>query len=208
MAVIVNKNTTQTPLAAAGVTGTQSIKHVPASRVYIKAPDSTTSAPVQSNYVKSNGATPSAGGSYIDLGIMTSAGKITYTKNKKKVTTGIDEIVRAVYVDNKSAEIEFNLMQMDDYLLSQLGFTASTIVNGSIINFQLGPEDIVSKALLLVYQNKLDGKEIQWYHPAAQLAVTFEEQNDGIEIKVVADCIGFTPQGAAVDSLLSCTVFA
>lgn len=206
MSVIVNKNTTQTPMTAVGNTGSQLIRFIPACRVYIKAADSTTAAPVQAYYTKSNGATPTG---WTDLGIMDGPGQVTYTKDRKKVQTGIDQVVRAVYIDQKTAELAVTLDQFDDVVLQNIsGLTPSVITNGSVVNFQLGQEDIINKALLLVCQNKLDGKEIQFYHPAADLSFVIDYSNDKMSLKLSADLIAFTASGATVDSMISTTVFA
>lgn len=220
MPVIVNKNTQQTPLGTptGAITGVQSIRHIPAARCYVKVtPDSTTAAPVNlySAYTqKSNGITPTAptgagvgAGTYVDLGIMSTPGKVTYTKNQKKIQTGIDKITQLIYVESRSAMLEFNLDQMDDYLLQQLGFVNSVITSGSSINFQIGQEDVVNLALIMVYQNKIDGKEIQWYHPSAAFTVTFETTADQVAIKCSVELIAFLPAGSTILSLVSTTIF-
>ena len=216
----VTQATQQTPLGtpAGSITGVQSIKHIPAARVYVKSTtDSTTAAPVllYAAYTqKSNGTTITAptgtgvtAGTYIDLGIMSTPGKVTYTKSQKKVQTGIDKITQLIYVESRSAMIEFNLDQMDDYLLQQLGFNSSVVTAGSSINFQIGQEDVVNLAMVLVYQNKIDGKEIQWYHPSAAFTVTFETSSDSLAIKCSVELIAFQAAGASLLSLVSTTVF-
>ena len=218
MSVIINKNTQQTPLSnpTGAATGVQSIKFIPAGRVYIKAtPDSTTAAPVNlyAAYAqKSNGATPTTPatltGTYVDLGTMLTPGKLTYNKVQKKVQTGLDKITQLVYVESRDANLEFELTQLDDYILQKLGFVASVITAGSSINFQIGQEDVVNAALLVVYQNKLDGKEIQWYHPSAALTVTFNQSGDELSVKVSCELIAFTASGASLMSLVSTTIFA
>lgn len=201
------------------VTGVQSIRHIPAARVYVKlAPDSTTAAPVNAYAaysMKSSGQTitcpTGAGvvaGTYIDLGIMSTPGKVTYTKNQKKVQTGIDKITQLIYVESRSAMVEFTLDQMDDYLLQELGFSSSVITAGSSINFQIGQEDVVNMAMVLVYENKIDGKEIQWYHPSAAFTVTFETSAESLVIKCSVEMIAFQAAGASLLSLVSTTVFA
>lgn len=220
MAVIVNKNTQQTPLSnpSGAVTGVQSIKFIPAGRVYLKtSPDSTTATPVNlyAAYTqKSNGQTVVApvgagvtAGSYVDLGIMLTPGKLTYNKVQKKVQTGLDKITQLIYVESRDASLEFELTQLDDYLLQQLGFVASVITAGSSINFQVGQEDVINAALIVVYQNKIDGKEIQWYHPSAALTVTFNQNGDELSIKVHAEMVAFQAVGASLLSLVSTTVF-
>lgn len=221
MAVIVNKNTQQTPLGnpVGAVTGVQSIKFIPAGRVYIKtAPDSLTATPVNvyAAYTqKNNGAATynapvGAGvtaGSYVDLGIMLTPGKLTYTKTQKKIQTGLDKITQLIYVESRDANLEFELTQLDDYILQQLGFTASVITAGSSINFQIGQEEVINCAMVCIYQNKLDGKEIQWYHPSAALTVTFNQNGDELSVKVMAELVAFQASGASLLSLVSTTVF-
>ncbi len=221
MSVIINKNTQQTPLTnpAGAVTGVQSIKFIPAGRVYLKTtPDSTTAAPVQvyAAYTqKSNGATIVApvgtgvtGGTYVDMGIMLTPGKLTYNKTQKKVQTGLDKITQLVYIESRDASLEFELTQMDDYVMQKLGFIASVITNGSSINFQIGQEEVVNVALVVVYQNKLDGKEIQWYHPNAALTVSFNQNGDELSVKVSCELIAFQASGSSLLSLVSTTIFA
>lgn len=221
MSVIINKNTQQSPITTpvGAVTGTQSIKFIPAGRVYIKtSPDSTTAAPVNlyAAYTqKSNGATVVApvgtgvsAGTYVDLGIMLTPGKLTYNKTQKKVQTGLDKITQLIYVESRDASLEFELTQLDDYILQKLGFTASVITAGSSINFQIGQEDVINVAMVVVYQNKIDGKEIQWYHPSAALTVSFNQNGDELSVKVMADLIAFTASGASLLSLVSTTIYA
>jgi len=205
MAVITNKNTVQSPMTSVGVTGTQVIKFIPACRVYIKAADSVTAAPVQAYYTKSDGTTPAG---WTDLGIMEGDAKLTYNKEIIKVTTGIDKALRAVYTGTKEGTIEFNLDQMDDFAMAQFGLTASTVVSGSTANFRVGQESVVQAALMCVYQNKLDGKEMQIYHPAAYISFVWDEVNDGLVYKVTADLALFTAEGQTIEQLMSVTFFA
>ncbi len=210
MSVLVNNWTQGTPLTnpAGAVTGTQSLVHIPACRVFVKAADSTTAAPIYSytNYsFKTNGVAPSG---WTDLGTMAATGKFTYNKTLKKIQTGIDNIVQMEYVESRDAMMEFDLRQMDDYILQKLGFNASTLTPGSVINFQIGQEDIVQLALLMVYANKIDSKEIHWYHPSAKLSVSFKDNSDEIDVSVQAEMTGFTAQGQSALSLVSTTIFA
>jgi hypothetical protein len=208
MAVITNNWTQQAPLAASGVTGVQSIAHIPACRVFLKAPDSTTAAPVNTMAaygMKTNGTVPA---SWTDTGIMTATGQVTYTKTLKSVMTGIDKIERLTYVESRTAKIDFELSQLDDTVLAQLGFINSVITAASTVNFQLGQEDVINKALLMVYANKADGKEIQWYHPSAQLSATLANNAGQTTVKVEARLIAFQPLGYTLSSLISATVFA
>jgi hypothetical protein len=176
--------------------------------VFVKTADSITAAPIYTYTAyafKTNGVLPAG---WTDLGTTSANGKVTYTKNMKKVQTGLDKVTRAIYIDEKSAQIECELTQLDDLLLTTLGFNGSTVVSGSVQNFQLGQEDVVQKALLLVYANKLDGKEIHWYHPGAYINCVFNDAADGVTVKIDAECTAFTAAGATNDSLLSVTVFA
>jgi hypothetical protein len=208
MAVLVNNWTQQTPLAANGLTGLQSITHIPACRVFLKTPDSTTAAPVNAMALysmKTNGAVPA---SWTDTGIMTATGQITYTKTLKSVMTGIDKIERQTYVESRTAKIDFELSQLDDTVMVALGFINSVITAGSTVNFQLGQEDVINKALLMVYANKSDGKEIQWYHPSSQLSATLANNGGATTVKVEARLIAFQPLGYTLSSLISATIFA
>jgi len=205
---ISNNFTTQKPLTILGNTGNQVLNAIPASRVFIKDVDSTTATPLDS-YVaysfKTNGQTPSG---WSDAGIMDTPGKLTYKKNEKKVETGIDKVIRAVYAESKEATLDFDLVQIDDYLLSLLGFNGSVATAGSSMNFLVGQEDVIQKALLCVYVNKLDGKEFQVYHPAAYLNCTFDMANQKMLVKVSAELVPFTPIGATSEALFALTIFA
>jgi hypothetical protein len=206
--VIVNNFTTQKPLTVFGDTGVQSLAVLPAARVFIKTAESTTAAPV-GNYTafsfKTNGNTPTG---WTDLGIMDAPAKITYTKNVDKIMTGMDQVVRLTYAKSKDATIDFSLWQTDDYVLSQLGFNGSVATSGSTKAFFIGQEDVISTALLCVYCNKIDGKELHFYHPAAQLSVEFDSSGDKLLTKVSAELIAFTPQGQTKDALFAATIFA
>jgi hypothetical protein len=203
MAVIGNRNSRQNPITS-GRTGTQIVKFVPAPRVYIKAADSITAATIP--YVKSDGVTPAG---FTDLGIVEGLATITYNKEIKEVLTGIDQVLRQSYVGRKTASIQFNLSQFDDTVFENIsGLTASTIISGSTINYQVGSEDIITKALLLVVQNKLDGKEMQLYNPAADLSFTFNQNGDYLELQVTGNMKAFTASGAALESFYSLSFFA
>lgn len=187
MALIVNKNTHQAGMGVAGVTGTQVVKFIPGPRVYVKAVDNSP-APV---LVKSNGATPSGG--WVDLGTVEGNARLAYDKDIKEIRTGIDQILRASYVGGKSASIEVVLNQFDDKVLSEVsGLTPSLITNGSVYQFAVGSEDIVKKAVLLVLQNKLDGKEWQLYNPAADVSYVIEDSNEATVVRLRANLPAFT----------------
>jgi hypothetical protein len=123
--------------------------------------------------------------------------KVTYTKDRKEVRTGMDEVLRATYSGKKTAGFEFTLSQFDDVVLAALsGVTASTIQSGSAVSFGIGSEDIVQKALLMVLQNKLDGKEIQFYAPSSYLTFQIEDSGDSTVIKATADLPAFAWTGS------------
>jgi hypothetical protein len=75
--------------------------------------------------------------------------------------------------------------------MTALGFVNSVITAGSTVNFQLGQEDVIQKAMLMVYANKLDGKEIQWYHPSAEIDVDIDMSSDAVVAKCNADLVAF-----------------
>jgi hypothetical protein len=199
MAVIVNKNTTQTPLTS-GSTGTQVIKFVDAPRVYIKTAD-VTATPVTT---KSNGSTPSG---WTDLGGVNGKVRIAYEKEIREVRTGIDQVLRQSYVGQKSGSFEFVLDQFDDVVIEELsGINPYEVQAGSAYSFSLGSEDIVSKALLLVVQNKLDGKEWQFYSPNADLSFTLEDSGDQTVVRGRANLKAFSWN--SVEPLMVATDFA
>lgn len=186
MPVISNLNTRQTPMTAAGQTGTQVIKFIDAPRVYIKAVD-VTPTPI---IVKSNGTTPAG---YTDLGIVDGKLKITYEKSIKDVRTGIDQIFRAEYVDKKTLGFEFHLSQFDDVAMTQIsGLTASVITAGSIVQFAVGSEDVIQRAMVLVSQDKLTGKEWQWYCPSGFIKFGYADNGNETYIQVNVDLPPFT----------------
>jgi hypothetical protein len=204
MPILVNRNTTQPGMAAAGRTGTQVVRFIPASRVYVKTADALTSTPVQAYYTVSNGVTPTG---WTDLGIV-DAVKLTYDKKVAEIRTGIDAYLRAAYVSQKEARIEFDLAQFDDVNLELLtGFTGSVITSGSVINYQIGQEDLIQKAILIITQNKLDQKEFQFYNPNAFLNFVFAEGNQGMVLRVSGLLPSFTAAGQTNESFLSATEF-
>lgn len=204
MPILVNRNTTQPGMVAAGKTGSQLIRFIPASRVYVRAADSLTAAPVQTYYTVSNGSTPTG---WTDLGIVDGV-KLTYDKKVAEVRTGIDQYLRSAYVQMKDARIEFDLSQFDDVNLELLtGFTGSVITSGSVVNYQVGQEDLIQKAILIIHQNKLDQKEFQFYNPNAYLNFVFAESNNGMVLRVTGLLPSFTAVGQTNESFLSVTEF-
>jgi hypothetical protein len=185
MAVIVNKNTTQQPLAT-GLTGAAVIKWIDAPRVYIKTADSTPT-PVTT---KSNGSTPAG---WTDLGSILGQARIQYDKEIKEIRTGLDNVLRQSYVGQKTAGVEFVCSQLDDVVIQELsGLTASQIVSASTYQFLIGSEDVIQKALLVVSQNKLDGREWQWYNPNAFISFVLEENGEEKTVRGRANCPAFT----------------
>lgn len=194
MAVIVNRNTAQNPMLTGGLTGAQVLKFIDAQRVYIKSPDSITAAPVGTYFAgtssKSNGVTPAG---WTDLGIITGKPKVAYTKKVIEVTTGIDKVFRSAYTNEKKAQLQFDLGQFDDVALQQVsGLSPSIITSGSVVAYQVGGEDLNISGLLLVAQNKLDGKEIQFYNPAAYLNFEYADNGDEMVLKCTAYLPYFT----------------
>jgi hypothetical protein len=206
MAIIVNKNTSQQPLSVAGRTGTQSIKFIDAPRVYVKAPESQTAAPVASYFTKSNGVTPTW---WTDIGIVDGRAKVTYTKKQKDVRTGIDNVFRSAYSDQKDCTLEFSMSQLDDIILETIsGLAASVLVSGSVVSYAGGQEDLTQLAILLVNQNKLDGKEWQFYNPCAYMNFTFEQLSDAWGMKVTASLPSFLAVGSSKEQTVNIALFA
>lgn len=206
MAIAFNKNTAETPLTTTGRTGVQSIKLIPAPRVYVKTADSLTAAPVQDYYTKSNGTTPTG---WTDLGIVRGAAKVTYNAKAQDITTGIDNVLRGQYLKERTANIEFNLSQLDDLVLETVaGLTASVITAGSIVNYQFGQTDLNQMAVLLVVTSKFDSKEWQFYNPNAFLNFVFDDQGDAMELKVTGALPFFKALGQTTESVLSTTIYA
>lgn len=208
MAVIVNKNTTQSPTSVVGVTGAQSIKFIAAPRVYFKVADALTATPVNSYFVKSNGVTPSG---WTDMGVVEGKVKLNVEKKTKDVVTGIDQVFRFTYVTGKSYTAEFALDQFDDAAIGKFFTTSltSVITNGSIVSYNVGAEELTQLAILMVVQNKFDGKEVQYYNPAAFLNFSFEDSSDQMTLKVMAKLPFFTPSGTnSVETALMTTIFA
>jgi len=204
--VISNKNSGQAPMTQAGHTGLQSYKFIPAPRVYVKTADVTQNTPVQSYFAKSNGVTPTG---WTDLGSVQGAVKVTYDQKTKEVRTGIDNLLRAAYLEQKGGNAEFSLAQADDVTLEQVtGLTASVITAGSTVNYQIGQTDMNVLAVLFVVQNKLNGKEIQYYNPAAFITFNFDYSGDEMDLKVTALLPGFTAAGQTNEGFLSVTMFA
>jgi hypothetical protein len=187
-------------MAAAGLTGGQSTKWLAADRVFIKTKDSTPT-PV---LVKSNGTVPAG---WTDLGIINGKVRFSLEKEINEIRTGVDQVLRQQYVGQKSATFEFALSQFDDVVLKELtGLTPSQITSGSIYQFALGSEDIVEKALLLVSQNKLDGKEWQFYHPAGQLSLVVEDDGEFTVVRGTGALTAFT--WGSTETLMVATNFA
>ncbi len=218
MAITINKNTTQAPITTpvGNLTGLQSIKFIHAPRIYVKTSVSTSTGvqtPVAESlsaapgyFVKSNGVTPTG---WTDLGVVEGKAKIGVQKKTKEVKTGIDNYFRAAYTNEKVGTCEFALSQLDDLVFGAVtGLTASIITSGSIVSYNVGSEDLNQIALMLVVQNKLDGKEIQFYNPNAYLNFSIEEQGDELQLKVMGMLPFFFPAGSTKECMLSQTHFA
>lgn len=211
MSVLVNRNTTQAPMSAAGNTGAQVLKFIDAPRIYIKTTaglpvtDPITATPVQNYYNKSKGVTPTG---WTDLGVVENKAKISVEKKVKEVKTGIDNYFRTAYTSEKMGKVEFTLDQFDDVVLSAVtGISASVISAGSVVAYPVGSEDLAQAALMLVSQNKLDGKEIQFYNPAAFLNFGFDASGDQLVLKATGWLPFFVPAGATAEEFLHVTVY-
>lgn len=109
----------------------------------------------------------------------------------------------------KNADIQFNLAQFDDVAFQNIsGLSASTIVSGSTVNYQVGSEDIITKALLLVLVNKLDNKEIHLYNPSCDFAFSIVQNGDFMELQVDGKLKSFTANGSATESFFSMTFYS
>jgi hypothetical protein len=206
MSIVVNKNTTQSPMSTVGTTGAQVLKFIDAPRMYVKAADPTTATPVQNYFTKSNGVTPTG---WTDLGVIEGKVKIGVQKKTKEIKTGIDSYFRFAYTDEKFGTFEFSLDQFDDVIIGQItGVTPSVITAGSIVSYPVGSEDLKQLAVLMVLQNKLDGKEIQFYNPAAFFNFSFEDAGEQLVLKCLGMLPFFTPSGATSEGMLQTTVFA
>ena len=181
---ISNLNTQQTPITS-GLTGTQVIEFIAGPRVYVKTADSTPTPVV----AKSAGVLPSG---WTDLGIVDKAVKVTYTKETKEVRTGIDQVLRATYIGKKTAQFQFDLAQVDDVVIKNLTGITPSALGSSVEQFAIGGEDVVTLALLLVLQNKLDGKEIQFYHPGAFINFGYSSNTDQVVVSGTGDLPIFT----------------
>lgn len=202
MAILVNAFTSQTPITG-GLTQSQLIKLIPAPRVFVK---SSVTQPCAIPGVKAAGATPSG---WTDLGIVSGMAKVGYAKKTKDVKTGIDNVLRASYADDKTATVEFSLSQVDDIVMQSItGLTASQITSNSIYTFHLGQEDLAQMALLLVVESKLDGKEWQFFSPNVYMNFAFADQGDAFELKCTATLPFFSVTGQTNQDVLSATIFA
>lgn len=190
---ISNKLTTGAPIYGVGNTGGPSIVFIPAARLYIKAPpDTVNGAPVQNYYTKYGGTTPAG---FTDLGVIENV-KIPYTKNYTDVQLGIDKRLYASYVSESKMEFTADLLQFDDYIVQQvLGLTPSIITPGSMVSFPIGQEAFAPRAMLIVFNNKIDGKECHFYHPAAPLDGAWDDSNDRMILKVTAKLPLFVAAG-------------
>jgi hypothetical protein len=111
--------------------------------------------------------------------------KVTYEQKLAEVKTGIDNVLRFAYTNERKGGVDFTLDQTDDTVLEQIsGMSASVVTAGSVINYQFGTVDLSQLALLLVVQNKLDGKEWQFYNPNAFFDFSFEDSNDAMGLKI------------------------
>jgi hypothetical protein len=186
-----NAYTKQTPKSGS------TVKAVIAERCFVHTAATAYVDPV----AKLDGATPSG---WSDLGIvMGSKVALTYTKELRYVETGIERVRRASYLTQKTAQAQFTLDQYDIDVLELLtGLTADAVgVIGNKIH--IGQDDVVSKAILFVGTNVVDGKEYHTYCPSANLAWNLEDNDDAKVMRVTADLFAFVPSGETVEALYS-----
>jgi hypothetical protein len=186
MAILSNTNTKQAPMTATGLTGVQTTVFVVGPRVYMKAPDTTPTPVVAPSF----GLVPTG---WTDLGVVKGAAKITYDKNLKDVRTGLEQVLVGQYIDKRTGSIECELSQFDDVLAGQLtGLTASVTTAGSIVSYGMGQDSILNKALLLVVDSVIDGKEVQLYNPSAVINFNYSSASDELTFKMTGTFIFFT----------------
>lgn len=203
MPIVVNKNTTQTPISTVGHTGQQSVKFIPAPRVYLQNPNSLFQAPYFA--VASQGNTPYG---WTDLGIVDGNAQVNYNHSTAEVATGLEGNLRTVVTTGKSAQITFSLQQFDDVVFEQITGELPNVVNSSVVSYGLGTQTLKQAALLLVVQNKLDGKEWQFYNPAALLNFNLTTGTDSMELQVVGYLPAFQVVGQTKEQLMSVTCFS
>lgn len=189
-------------MSTTGLTGGQVLKFIRAPRVYVKAPDVVPSAPLSI----SNGTTPAG---WSDLGIIEGNVKIGVEKKVSHVLTGVDGKLRGSYASEHMGTIEFTLDQFDDVAVGLItGIQASVITSGNTVAYNVGAEDLNSLAILVVLQNKLDGKEIQFYNPNASINFSFDDNGDMLTLKVTGWLPFFTQSGFSEESMLVMTIIA
>jgi hypothetical protein len=202
--ITTNRNTTQAPLSATGRTGQQSIKFIPAPRVYIGPPDYSTPANVLLGF--SNGNSPVG---FKDLGIVEGSAKVYVSRSTNPIYVGVDRLLRTVYSQAINGNISFALSQFDDFALESVsGIAPLYASSGVYANYQLGGQDLIPVSLLLVSQNKLDGKEWQFYNPTALISFSIEPSGDAMVLKVSAILPAFSGIGNTKDQLLSVTILS
>ena len=116
--------------------------------------------------------------------------------------------IRAAYTNEKVGTCEFSLSQLDDVVFGQVtGLTASVVNTGSTYTYAVGSEDLSQQAILMVVQNKLDGKEWQFYNPNAYLNFSIEDSGDEFKLKVTGLLPFFSAPGQASEQMLAQTLF-
>jgi hypothetical protein len=201
--LIVNRNTTQSPMTRTGRTGAQSIRCIPAPRVYIGPPDYLDTPNVVFGF--SNGNSPIG---FVDVGVVSGAATVALNRSLNEIFCGVDKILSNVYSQSTKASISFTLSQLDDVALETAAGVVPAFSGAGYVNYQIGQPNITPAGLLLVSQNKLDGKEWQFYNPAALLTVSFDNNSDAMEIKVSAILPSFKPIAGADSQVLSVSVLS
>jgi hypothetical protein len=198
---IVNKNTTQTPLSRVGRTGAQSIKWIPAPRVYVAQPDVLMGTTIPS--VPSKGTTPAG---FTDLGIVDGLAPIIFTMQANPISCGLDNKLRMVVRQSVTATTQFKLSQLDDIVLQTISGTPPAYTTANSATYLLGQKPLHQMALLLVCQNKFDGKEWQYYNPGAFLNFDFSADSGGLQ--VTGYLPWFTADGQTQEAAFAASLFA
>lgn len=176
-----NQNTQQ------GTLTNQSVKCILASRAFI----STAGAVPTAKLGTIAPYTYTAPSNWSDLGaVLKSKVSMTYNKDYAEVRSGLDGVFRAAYVTSKTCEWNFALDNYDTtvmgLLLGQTASVNSAVATSVGYTFWVGREDIITRKLLVIGTNKIDGKEHQYYAPEALLKFAWEEDGDAIVIRVTA----------------------
>jgi hypothetical protein len=202
MAILVNKNTTQGPLRTLGRTGTQSVRFIPAPRVYLFPPNYSSNPPVF--FGTFGGATLSGA---IDAGIVEGNAVVTLSRTVNPVFCGVDKMLVGMCSQSIRGQIDFTLSQFDDVTTELItGLSPASYTTNVYANYLVGAQPLTPVGLMLVVQGKLDGKEWQFYNPTALLSFAFDNQGDYMGLRVSGLLPGFASAGGTSNQILSVTI--